>query len=82
MITKKLGKLTITFNPDVKHKEYQCESYEILHIYDGLDEYEIVNNYLMGYRLFIKKHNGYWHDIPLRKSNFDFVPNIKIEQHE
>lgn len=80
MIEKILGDLRISFDDGVRYSEYSCEWYDVLTVYDDEGFYEIINNYFMGHRLYIRKIDGSWKDIPFRESSFEIVPFIKVER--
>ena len=82
MISRKIGGLEIFFEDSVKYEEYSCKWYEVLTLYIEENQYDIVNNYIMGYRLNIKKSDGSWKDIPFRENSFEFIPNVKVKRHE
>lgn len=69
-----LGDFIINLNDDVKYERYHDKHYDGIIFYDkDGGKYDVVNNYLMGYRLIINNHEGF-KDIPFRESTFCFLP--------
>lgn len=66
---------------DASYETYSCESYSGIIFYSNGNKYDVVNNYLMGFRLIINEANGSWRDIPFKPATFGFLPN-NIEVRE
>lgn len=84
----KLGKFKFTFPTYLKFIISEDDSYITITfliendnlIGNKFDKYEIINNYYLGYRLFISNKTG-WQDVPFKKETFWLLPpEVKVSE--
>jgi hypothetical protein len=71
-----LNNYRFIFPNNTVYEKYSTESYCGIIFHINNYRYDIVNNYVMGFRLIINDLDGGWKDIPFKKATFGFLPDI------